>query len=164
MNYSVTMTQSKTPNPQILGTLLVCETRHHRGILKTARLGCADSRLTKEDPLLMDLQEMCSFYGYKPKDESCIALYSNPFYICGAGSIVPHKDTGLGLTANILVSTKDLSRTYQSEDDCMLFVQGKYTKIKVGHVFLLNTNVEHAWMANCQWLILGQAIKKKRHC
>lgn len=169
MNYSATLTQPKTRNP-ILGMLPVHETCYHRKILKEVELGFVDSATAEEDPILtdmqnwIDLQKMRGLHGYDLKNESCIAGFSNPFYVSGAGSIIPHKDTGLGLTINILVSTKHLSRTYQSEDDCMLFAQGKYTKIKVGHVFLLNTNVEHAWMANCRWLILGQAIKKRRRC
>lgn len=163
------MTHHPKRNLQVLGSIDINETSYHRKMLRESTrygLGYAwPEPISREDPILIELQAICELNECTPKLRDRVGGYSNPFYLCGAGSITPHEDTGLGWTINALVSTKDLSKNFQSGDEvnsCTLLAQGRHIIVQEGDVFLLNTNIEHTWVANCRWLLVGQGVTLKK--
>jgi hypothetical protein len=60
--------------------------------------------------------------------------------------------------------TRPLSSSFGADDECLLFTKGKFLSLAIGEVFLFDSDTEHAWMANCRWLIACQSVKVRRVC
>jgi hypothetical protein len=167
MNY-IKLDDSISRKPRILGDLLINQTSQHKDFLRKSTkhnsLGCVYSeRIEKDDPILLDLQKACELHGFVVNSISCDS-YLVCDYTFGAGSVVLHKDPGLGLTVNVLVALQSFSRSFDCYNDCQLIAQGKSINLKVGSVFVFNGNFNHAWIANCRWLIATQSVKLRRNC
>jgi hypothetical protein len=145
------MTHHPKRNLQVLGSIDINETSYHRKMLRESTrygLGFAwPEPISREDPILIELQAICELNECTPKLRDRV------------------EDTGLGWTINALVSTRDLSKNFQSGyevNSCILLAQGRHIIVQEGDVFLLNTNIEHTWIANCRWLLVGQGVRIKR--
>jgi hypothetical protein len=44
-----------------------------------------------------------------------------------------------------------------------LIAQGKSIDLQIGNVFVFNGNFDHAWIANCRWLIASQSVNLRRN-
>jgi hypothetical protein len=119
--------------------------------------------------LLPELEFLCSKAGYRFNTKNRIHYALNDC-VFGAGSIGPHNDMGMGLTAIALLAVADLSKNFTadkfrgdwSNGDCVLFTGGTYLHIKVGEVVVFDANQEHAWMSNSRWLLLSQSVRRVR--
>jgi hypothetical protein len=151
--------------PRILGRMKVKKNSFHDTLLRQASrywLGSVHTAYpNSSDPTLGDLRKACSLHGFAFKDNSDLYYFSD--YVYGAGSVSPHKDSGFGFAVGVLVATRPLSKSLESDgEECFLFTKGKILSITVGEVFLFDSDAEHAWMANCRWLIATQSVKLKR--
>jgi len=168
MNY-IKLDDSMSRKPRILGHMKVKKNSFHSTLLRQ------DSRYwlgsvyiaypDNDDPTLSDLRKACSLHGFAFKDKSNLYYFND--YVYGAGSVSPHKDSGFGFTVGILVATRQLSKSFEynemDNNECFLFTKGKILSLTAGDVFIFDSNVEHAWMANCKWLIATQSVKLKRN-
>ncbi len=167
MSY-IKLDDSMSRKPRILGDLLIDQTSQHKDFLRKSvgyhSLGCVYSKEIKEDdPILLGLQKACELHGFMVN-----SISRNDYPICdytfAAGSVGLHRDPGLGLTVNVLVALQSFSRSFDCYNDCQLIAQGKSIDLQIGNVFVFNGNFDHAWIANCRWLIATQSVKLRRNC
>ncbi len=153
--------------PRILGRMKVKKNSFHDICLKHTvkhNLGSVSVAwpTSKDDSTFVDLRKVCELHGFAIKDKQSDFYYPYP-YVYGAGSVAPHEDSGFGFSVGALVATRPLSKSLESDGkECFLFTKGKILPITVGEVFLFDSNADHAWMANCKWLIATQSVKLKR--
>jgi hypothetical protein len=143
-----------------IGKIPIIVTKRHQMILKKyADFGNIDGTdISSDDPILIDLRKRAMACGYELVDD--LSLYGETSYTFSAGSAMPHDDPGMGLTAAVLVATRDLSPAFQDTVSyCTFFAEGQHQEIQIGDVFVFDADKEHAWMANCRWLLAMQAIK-----
>jgi hypothetical protein len=145
--------------PRILGRMKIKKNSFHNICLKrTAKdyLGNVCIAYPEKDNFTFaDLRKVCELHGF--------AINYFYDYVYGAGSVAPHEDSGFGFAVGVLVATRPLSKSLESDsEECFLFTKGKILSITVGEVFLFDSDAEHAWMANCRWLIATQSVKLKR--
>lgn len=105
--------------------------------------------------------KVCEKHGFAVKDKN--NFYYPSDYVYGAGSINPHQDADYSLSVGVLIATRPLSNSFESNNECFLFTKGKFLTLTVGKVFLFDSDAEHAWMANCRWLIASQLVKLRRN-
>ena len=118
-----------------------------------------------DDTVLVELERVCTRYGLC-FNEQHPGPYVNHDYVFGAGSVGFHADDGMRLTAAVLVAVAPISAgirevLYQGEP-CCLIAGGKCLALEVGDAFVFNGDVEHAWMANCRWVIATQSVRKRK--
>lgn len=150
-----------TTTPRIIGAIPIDIRKYHTQLLRNATFGELDiAELTVDDPVLVSLRQTCVLNGLTINTSWEDRLYKLHDYCFGAGSIFTHDDPGMGLTAGALVAVADLSRSFQDDMDChcLLFAEGQHIEIRVGNVFLFDADKEHAWMANCRWLVALQSV------
>lgn len=146
-----------------------CDRPHQRSIIRgKAYLGEIDTHpMDGDDPVREELEQLCAFHGYQ-FNQSHPGPYSPFDYTFGAGSARPHIDGGMGLTAGVLVAIGDLSRSlpdesfYPDQQQCILAAGGDFLPIGVGDAFIFNADKEHAWIANCRWVIAIQSVSRLR--
>ena len=120
--------------------------------------------------VLPELELVCGNAGYRFRTEPRTGYALNDC-VFGAGSVGPHNDMGMGLTAIALLAVVDLSRNFAAEPfrddwndgDCVLFAGGTYLHIQIGDVIVFNADQEHAWMSNSRWLLLSQSVCRVRN-
>jgi hypothetical protein len=142
-----------------IGKIPIIETVQHRDMLKRAGFGEINTdHISSEEPVLIDLRKRVMACGYELVSHR--PRYGEKDYTFSAGSAMPHDDPGMGLTAAVLVATRDLSRAFEDTVSyCTFFAEGQYQTIQIGDVFVFDADKDHAWMANCRWLLAMQAIK-----
>jgi hypothetical protein len=146
--------------PEIIGTIPIDADKYHRQLLKNASFSWVDiAEITSDDSVLVSLRQTAAAKGLIINTSWEDRHYGLHNYCFAAGSIFAHEDPGMGLTVGVLVAVADLSRFFRdSMDQCALFAEGQHIDIRVGNVFLFDANKEHAWMANCRWLIATQSV------
>jgi hypothetical protein len=150
-----------TTTPRIIGTIPIDVEKYHTQLLKNATFGEIDvAELKVDDPVLVSLRQVSVSNGLTINTSWENRYYGLYDYSFAAGSIFAHDDPGMGLTVGVLVAVADLSRFFQDDMDghCLLFAEGQHIDIGVGNVFLFDADKEHAWMANCRWLIAMQSV------
>ena len=131
-------------------------------------LGDVGSReIVRSDPVLAELRRRCAIRGLTFA-EKAPRPYPLADYTFGAGSVFPHDDDGFGLTAGVLVATAPLAEhlyEWDEKEKCVLFAARSRLELKIGDAFVFNANKEHAWMANCRWVLALHHVcpmKKKK--
>jgi hypothetical protein len=145
--------------PKVIGRIPITLTAYHEKLLRRSILGQVhESSFEKDDPIHVALCDLCNSQGYSPNNNSRGGF--NPFgYIHGIGSIFPHDDFGMSLTACALVTIDKIADSLDDSGD-FAFIQGPevLTDIKIGNVFVFDADETHAWMVNCRWVMASQTI------
>ena len=119
----------------------------------------------RNDSVLVELERACKLQGFVFNKEHP-GPYSECDYTFGAGSVGFHNDGGMGLTAAVLVAVAPIAPAIEESlfgrETCELVSGGKFLRLKVGDAFVFNGDVEHAWIANCRWVIVVQSVRKLR--
>lgn len=157
--------------PMKIGTLsCAVNTRQQRKLLMRP-MDLGDINVAESDTkALGSLRQVCEDFGFAVIMDRGRSAYALDDCVFGAGSIGPHDDKSMGLTACALLSTVNLSRSLVADDfhdnyesgKCVLFANGQHMHINMGDVFVFNADVKHAWMSNCKWLLQSQAIRRPR--
>jgi hypothetical protein len=154
--------------PKIIGKISIEKTPSHEVFLRSGSVGeIYDDKPCDNDPIFRDLCDLCTKQNLRPISSSR-SFYTPVSYSYGIGSIPPHSDKGMGLTAGVLVATAAISNDLYKSDlhDCYLFHQHAEVlmyKIQIGDVFIFDADCHHAWMANCRWLLALHAVECKNH-
>jgi hypothetical protein len=147
--------------PKIIGTIPIDTQKYHRQLLKKAFFSKVDIEgITPNDSILVALRQTAVASGLIINTSWKDRYYGLHDYVFSAGSIFAHEDPGMGLTVGVLVAVADLSRSFHDgmNGECALFAEGQHICIRVGDVFLFDADKEHAWMANCRWVIATQSV------
>lgn len=152
--------------PQIIGWIDpdLCNLPRHKKMLRPRpSVGGIDTEdLKHDDPIRLALQQKCKAKGFVFCSNSA-GPYSDYDYSFGAGSVFTHTDTGMGLTAGVLVAaTRLVSDDGGPPYGCELIANGKALDLSIGTAFVFNADKPHAWLANCCWLIALQHVRRKR--
>ena len=81
--------------------------------------------------------------------------------VYGHGSVFPHKDYGFGLSAIALVHAPEESLSLDDKD-CALFAGGTSILMGLGDMVILDTDKQHAWMCNGDWVLASIPVKRVR--
>jgi hypothetical protein len=154
--------------PQIIGTVSIKKTPLHETLLRKGSFEqICDNEPCDNDPIFRSLCDLCIQKKFKPVSSSR-SNYVPVSYSYGIGSIAPHSDDGMGLTAGLLVATEPIHdengkhSSFSCSRDCYLFhehAESLMLKIQIGDVFIFDANYNHAWMANCRWLLALHSIE-----
>ena len=126
--------------------------------------GVNSSEIGANDPVLVELGELCARQGFRFAAKAP-APYSLKDYVFGAGSVFPHDDGGMGLTAAVFVAAAKLSTghlEWDTEEECHLLSGGRCMELSVGDAFIFNADVEHAWISNCRWVLACHHVQRIR--
>jgi hypothetical protein len=152
-----------TTSPQVIGKIdHITRTEQHSRMLKSVLIGELESEVIYGyDPVLTGLRKVCAASHYAPSTTS--PLYPDFGYVFSCGSAFPHDDEGMGLQAGVIVAVEPLSKRFDgifsSCSPCVLLSQGQTIQLDVGDVFIFDADYEHAWMANCRWVVALQSIR-----
>ena len=152
--------------PKIIGRIPIAKTPYHKRLMKNSILGGLDeSPFVENDPIHDALCGLCKSQKY------AIDQWRNGFntygYVYGIGSIMPHTDKGMGLTACALVAIEKITRSLgwsaaelDKIDGCaLIYDSGIISDLMPGDVFVFDANKLHSWMANCRWVLALQAVR-----
>lgn len=152
------------PNLLHLGSVPsdLCGLRHQNSLAKRARwFGEIGSlKLDPANPLKDAMQSVCKEFGFKLCNRSRNG-YTLFDYTFSRGSVTLHKDEGMGLCACVLVATAPLSKKDPCSE-CELIVRGESITLRRGDIFLFNGNKQHAWIANCGWVLAIHTATRSR--
>jgi hypothetical protein len=81
--------------------------------------------------------------------------------VYGHGSVFPHEDYGFGLCAVTLIYISPESLSL-ADKDCALFTGGTHSDMGLGDTVIFDTDKEHAWMCNGDWVLASIPVKRVR--
>jgi hypothetical protein len=112
-------------------------------------------------PALSNFFQLLTDNGYARRDSR---RYHGLSVTSCKGSVNPHDDPGLGLTALWLVHRKPLFRRQQgwSGEPPLLYGSRQWLRLKLGAIVVFDANKEHAWLSNYHCFMIMQTVKKAR--
>ena len=155
--------------PKIIGRIPIVKTPYHTKLMRNSILGdLDDSDFAENDPVHSALCDLCESQGYMT-DNDWRRGFNSYGYIHGIGSIFPHTDKGMGLTACALVAIEKITKSLGwSADDldkidgcAFIYDSGVVSEITPGDVFVFDANKLHAWMTNCRWVLALQSVSRQ---
>jgi hypothetical protein len=78
--------------------------------------------------------------------------------LVGQGNVQPHTDFVFEYAAATLIATR---KPHRYAENPVFISAGKFLSISLGCSFIFHTATEHAWMAECQWIL---AISQLSSC
>jgi hypothetical protein len=90
-------------------------------------------------------------------------LYSSLSLTSCKGSVDPHDDPGLGLSALWFIHRKPLHKSQQGlHEPPVLYGGRQWLDVRLGEIIVFDANKEHAWLSNYHCSMIMQTIKKAR--